>query len=208
MVGFQGTGWKVSWDIGLLDDSAQLSPLLLRVSLPPHLQHPPLLQPQLPLKPPQQPVGSGCQAEEAVEAVGAEGPRAPPLGPAVLPAASAGPPLQLPGAVPLLGGLLVPGGALRKGPSVGEGIMGAGPCCTHTLQHKGRCSWAYMLRDVHGVIREELIDQENRGRGIEGAKETETIYIGSQKWPGTEDRERPSKLERVTETKEEWCRRM
>jgi hypothetical protein len=115
-----------------------------------------------------------------VEAVSVEGPRAPPLGPAVLPAASAGPPLQLPGAVPLLGGLLVPGGAPRKGPAVGEGIMGAGPCCTHTLQHKRRCSWTYMFRDIHGVIREGLIYQENRDRGIEGAKETETTHRESE----------------------------
>lgn len=157
MVGFQGTGWKVNWDIGLLDGSGQLSPLPLRVSLLPHLQYPPLLQPQPFLRPPQEPVGSARQAEEAVEAVGVEGPRAPPLGPAVLLAASAGSPLRLPGAVPLLGELLVPGGGPRKGPSVGEGIMGAGPCCIHSLQHKGRCSWTCMLRDIHGVVREGLV---------------------------------------------------
>lgn len=69
---------------------------------------------------------------------GEEGSMAPPLGPAELPAASAGPPLQLPGAVPLLGGALVPGGAPRKGLPVGEGITGAGFCCPHILQHKGR----------------------------------------------------------------------
>lgn len=74
--------------------------------------------------------------------VGVEGPVAPPSGPAGPPAVFAGPPLQLPGAVPPLLGVLAPGGALRKGLPVGEGITGVGALLPHNPQHKRWQSWS------------------------------------------------------------------
>lgn len=82
---------------------------------------------------------------------GEEGPMIPPLGPAELPAVSAGPPLQLPGADPLWGAALVPGRARRKGLPVGEGIMGAGFCLLYIPQ-TGKWSW---MEEREGIIRKE-----------------------------------------------------
>lgn len=132
----------MSWAPGFLDDSLQLPLSQLQLPPPPHpLRHPPLSQPQPSPRTSQGPAESQGQAREAVVAVGVEGPMASSPGPVWLPAASAGLPSQLPGAIPPPVGELAPGGAQKEGPPVGEDIMVAGPCCPCNLQHQGRWSW-------------------------------------------------------------------
>lgn len=152
----------MSWGPVSLDGSPRLPPPLPRLPPLPHpLQHPPLLQSQPPPRPPQGPAGTGGQAKEVVVvAVSVGGPMAPPLGPGGLPAASAGPPLQLPGAVPPLVRGLAPGGAPRKGPPVGVGIMSVGPCCPHNPQHKR--SWSLMPGSVRGPQEKKQKDSFSR----------------------------------------------
>lgn len=123
-----------------------------------------------------------------VVAMGVEGPMAPPLGPVGLPAASAGPPLQLPGAVPPLVGGLAPGGAPRKGPPVGVGIMSVGPCCPHNPQHKRR--WLLIQGSAGGHRKKgKKIDfpdiDRDRGRNSRRDKRPDPK---KQKWILTEDR--------------------
>lgn len=166
----------MSWGPGSLDGSARLSPPLPGVPPPPHPGHPPLPQPQPPSRPPQGHAEFGCQAREAVVAVGVEGPMAPLPGPVGQPAASAGPPLQLPGAVPPLVEGLALGGAPRKGPPVGEGIIGSGPCCPTTPNTRGG---GHGFREVQGGHKEKgrkiafLGIDRDVARAGETAKETE-----------------------------------
>lgn len=105
--------------------------------------------------------------------VDVEEPRAPPLGPDEQPAVSAGPPLQLPGAVPLLGSALVPGGAQRKGPSVGGGNYGCWALLPYTPQHMGG---GHGFRDMQGVLKKKKTELSQRctETEIEKTGDTET----------------------------------
>lgn len=120
-------------------------------------------------------------------AVGVEGPRASSPGPVWLPAASAGLPSQLPGAVPPLVGVLAPGGAPKKGPPVGEGVLVAGPAAPgpsntrEMVMGSGKCREA-----IRKKTRPELSQRLTEG---DRARETKPKR---QEWALMEDRQRLS----------------